>query len=782
MIQTYGTELAEAGYPVCALRPSQKAPMQKSWQSNPLSAEACASFSPADAGVGIICGLGPTAVYGLDFDIPGDFEFAEEMRRAAFEILGEDAAYRVGMPPKFLIPVRGEPGAKKDRTPKFVKDGVQSQFEFLGDGQQFVAEGIHPATNLPYEWHGEALLPLEHAHLPISADMLPAIDGEKLAALQQKFCELASQHGWKSEAEMAKATPAAPFVDDYAPATEADLATSTPLGLTIESAKTYINGVDPSAYEEWLRVGMALHFEFSGSHEALLLWDEWSRKAGNYKSFEDLEYRWNGFGRGTGTPVTMATYKKRYRDANRKDSDELSDRGRAYRLYDIFGGRLWFTTDECVWYKWEGVHWRRLNDIEAGTQATYVTGGLLDEDYKRLCAGDPKAAKALKGKFDYFRKAAALSAIVAYAKQLPEFQCKSTDFDSDSRYFGVANGDIDLTTGEFLPPDSARKTSRCSPVVYDPEAKCPLWRQTVEDIFAGRPEMPGFVQRVFGYAMLGNPVEEKIFVFHGNGSNGKSTLLNTIRQIFGGYSVTMEDTTVTALGKSNGGNAGGSRADIVALKGKRLALVPETEAGASLREATVKRLVSLDAITARGTYARNMTTFTPTAVPILATNHMPEIRETDEGIWRRVTTISFNERFEGRKDMHRQDALKKELPGILNWLTEGALEYQRNGLQIPEEVIADTEGKRREFDCVQDWIDERCEQGAELYVRTSEALSSWFSWAKENAVSYTMTANKMGRMLHGKGVNTVKRKVNGRSGRYYKGIKLLDDFENLEVK
>ena len=782
MIQTYGTELAEAGYQVCALRPGQKAPMQKSWQDNPLSAEACASFSPADAGIGVICGVGQTAVYGLDFDIPGDFEFAEAMRKAAFEILGEDAVYRVGMPPKFLIPVRGKPGAKKDHTPKFVKDGVQSQFEFLGAGQQFVAEGIHPATNLPYEWHGEAFMPLEHAHLPISADMLPAIDGEKLAALQQKFCELAGRYGWKSEAEMAKATSAAPFADDYTPATEADLATSTPLGLTIDSAKTYINDVDSSSYEEWLRVGMALHFEFSGSHEALLLWDEWSRKAGNYKSFEDLEYRWNGFGRSAGTPVTMATYKKRYRDANRKDSDELSDRGRAYRLYDIFGGRLWFTTDECVWYKWEGVHWRRLNDIEAGTQATYVTGGLLDEDYKRLCAGDPKAAKALKGKFDYFRKAAALSAIVAYAKQLPEFQCKSTDFDSDSRYFGVANGDIDLTTGEFLAPDPARRTSRCSPVVYDAEAKCPLWRQTVEDIFAGRPEMPGFVQRVFGYAMMGNPAEEKLFIFHGNGSNGKSTLLNTIRQIFGGYSVTMEDTTITSIGKNNGGNAGSSRADIVALKGKRLALVPETDDGAAMREATVKRLVSLDAVTARGTYARSMTTFTPTAVPILSTNYMPDIRGGDNGIWRRVVTVSFRQSFEGRKDTHRQDALKKELPGILNWLIEGALEYQRSGLQIPEEVVDETLGVRADMDSTQRWMNECCVVGPEFKVLVGEALSSWNAWAKKDGIQYRMTSVRLSRLLHDKSIQTVRSRDGGARKRFFSGIKLLDDFENLEVE
>ena len=230
MIRQYGPELATAGYAICALQHGQKYPNYKGWQNNPLSAEACATYKPENAGVGIVCGIGDVAVYGLDFDIPGDFEFAEAMRKRAFEILGDpDGAYRIGMPPKFLIPVQGKPGAQKRVTPRYVKDGTFARFEFLGHGQQFVTENVHPDTGLPYEWYGEPMLPLENGHLPSSVPLLPAIDEAKLATLQQEFCNLAVQYGWTLQDEDRPALAGPLFSDDdYGPATDAELSSSSP--------------------------------------------------------------------------------------------------------------------------------------------------------------------------------------------------------------------------------------------------------------------------------------------------------------------------------------------------------------------------------------------------------------------------------------------------------------------------------------------------------------------------------------------------------------------------
>lgn len=66
----------------------------------------------------------------------------------------------------------------------------------------------------------------------------------------------------------------------------------------------YVMAIDPDcSYEEWLRVGMALHFESDADASALSLWDEWSAMGTKYPGFEKLESRWIGFG-GKDSEVT----------------------------------------------------------------------------------------------------------------------------------------------------------------------------------------------------------------------------------------------------------------------------------------------------------------------------------------------------------------------------------------------------------------------------------------------------------------------------------------------
>lgn len=83
-------------------------------------------------------------------------------------------------------------------------------------------------------------------------------------------------------------------------------------GDSIEAAAALIDRLGPARaddYEDWLRVGMALHHEFGGSADALDLWDDWSSRSAAYRSREDLEYRWSRFGRGSGAPTTLGSLK-----------------------------------------------------------------------------------------------------------------------------------------------------------------------------------------------------------------------------------------------------------------------------------------------------------------------------------------------------------------------------------------------------------------------------------------------------------------------------------------
>src|SRR5690606_21280963 len=90
----------------------------------------------------------------------------------------------------------------------------------------------------------------------------------------------------------------------------------------------------------------------------------------------------------------------------------------------------------------------------------------------------------------------------------------------------------------------------------------------------------------------------------------------------------------------------------------------------------------------------------------LQANHRPKAPSDDVALWRRAILIPFETTFvdspkhphERLIDINLEKKLTSELPGILRWLVEGAVEYQRNGLLIPKEVREAVDEYRSEND------------------------------------------------------------------------------------
>jgi hypothetical protein len=71
--------------------------------------------------------------------------------------------------------------------------------------------------------------------------------------------------------------------------------------------------IDPTAYDQWLMVGMALHYASGGADDGLELWDAWSSGGitgslpDNYAGRADIEYRWQSFHLDRGKGVTLGS-------------------------------------------------------------------------------------------------------------------------------------------------------------------------------------------------------------------------------------------------------------------------------------------------------------------------------------------------------------------------------------------------------------------------------------------------------------------------------------------
>lgn len=67
-------------------------------------------------------------------------------------------------------------------------------------------------------------------------------------------------------------------------------------------------------YETWLRIGMGIHNETEGSHDAFKVWDSWSQLSHKYQEGLTAK-KWFSFGKYTGDPVGIATVAEMARDA-----------------------------------------------------------------------------------------------------------------------------------------------------------------------------------------------------------------------------------------------------------------------------------------------------------------------------------------------------------------------------------------------------------------------------------------------------------------------------------
>ena len=81
-------------------------------------------------------------------------------------------------------------------------------------------------------------------------------------------------------------------------------------GDDLDRFRAPLEEIPADEYQDWIRVGMALHAESGGSSSGLSMWDAWSARAGSYANGE-CEYRWGTFKSGGacngGTILGMAS-------------------------------------------------------------------------------------------------------------------------------------------------------------------------------------------------------------------------------------------------------------------------------------------------------------------------------------------------------------------------------------------------------------------------------------------------------------------------------------------
>lgn len=321
-----------------------------------------------------------------------------------------------------------------------------------------------------------------------------------------------------------------------------------------------------------------------------------------------------------------------------------------------------------------------------------------------------------------------LEDVASIAQNLPGVHVEASELDTHLDRIHTAGTTWHLGTGAAWPTDPAELNTRA--VNFDPASGCPEWLATLDRCFPDAPETVSYLQRLIGYGITGHVSEQAFILMHGGGANGKSTFINVLTHVFREY---VEHVPVEVLMNTSQRNGEAPSPMLMKIRGARLVFTSETERGGRLNEPMVKLLTGGDEITARALH-RDPVTFKPEALIFMATNHLPEIRGTDDGIWRRVKLLEWKASFKGREDKGIEDRLKAEAPGILSWALDGALEWYRAGKKLnePDSVRLSTEDMRKQSDFLGSFIPEWLVADDDSWLPRSEVKAVWDEFCEAN--------------------------------------------------
>ncbi len=442
----------------------------------------------------------------------------------------------------------------------------------------------------------------------------------------------------------------------------------------------------------------------------------------------------------------------------------LTDYGNAERFVSQHGQDVRHCYAWAQWLEWDGRRWQVDSTGAIERRAKLTTRSIYSEAAQ---VEDPDQRKALG---EWARKTetkSRLQSMIDLARSEPGIPVLVEELDANPWLLNCQNGTLNLQRGVLRPHNSGDLLTKCVPVAYDPQAKCPAFLSFLSSIMGDRPALVEFLQRSIGYALTGDTREQILLLLYGLGANGKTTLLNLVAEMMGDYG---QQTDTDALMAKQ---AGGINNDLARLRAARFVAAVETEEGRRLAEVKIKQLTGGDTVTARFLF-QEFFEFKPQFKLFLATNHKPQIRGTDNAIWRRVRLVPFDVTFAPeQQDKTLPDKLRAELPGILNWAVQGCLKWQRTGLGLPDEVKAATAAYREEQDVVAAFLAECCVFDQHAQASAKDINSAYQDWCKASGQRH-ITSIELGKRLAERGLRAKK----GTGGaRKWLGLGLLEDFQ-----
>lgn len=675
-------------------------------------------------------GLNTTFFPAIDIDCL-DADFAADVQRLAFEILGP-APIRVGRAPKRLLLYRltGDPFPKAKlalRDPQ----NTTHLIEVLGQGQQCVILGTHPATNAAYTW--------DEFH---TATALTPISASDVRLFLSEVQERATLRGYR-----ARQTGAGAAV------TPDELSLRAPSYATLRDIVSAIPNTDflfPTR-DSYLEMGYAIKASVAPEQEddAYSLFAEWASKwDGNARFAKNdpetvrddwrrmvppyrVGWRWlsekakqhgyqeaqDDFDPTDDTPPPMPT-----RPDSRASIEPIfgTDAWLAERMIGALGDGVRYAPEARKWYVWDGTTWAPGAILQAEAR---VNQQLIEEADRvsRMGATDDEK-KFFYKKAETFLSTKRARDVRSAMESHPSLAIRVTSFDSDPWALNTPSGIVNLKKGALGSPNATALCSRSTLVPPDFGGACPTWVRFLYQTVGGDQQMVDYLQRLCGYCLTGTTYEQQLSFIWGPGGNGKSVFLNVLNEIMASYAMTAPTEVFTATKFDR------HSTEVAMLAGARLVTASEIDYGRTWNVARLKSLSGGEPISARFMRQDNFV-FTPTFKLLIAGNAKPRFPVVDDAMERRLHLVPFT-RKPVTVDSRLGDKLRDEYPAILAWMIEGCLKWQQSGLVKPDVVKAATTLYFAESGMVRTWLDQFVMPSHKGFLETRAAYVTFNTWCK----------------------------------------------------
>lgn len=372
-----------------------------------------------------------------------------------------------------------------------------------------------------------------------------------------------------------------------------------------------------------------------------------------------------------------------------------------------------------AWYYWDGTRYvATKEDVAAGIakalaanfkgllDAAHSVADTLEEDEKGKFA---KAIAPVTSTYRYFSSATGIRAVSYVLKLNPR---DPSIFENDSEYIVLDNGRV-LATSDLRArsqePNPKRLVSRKLGVSLDGQDTAPEWfLETMEEWGLSKDEIK-YLQQAAGCAILGKGGAKNIPTLFGISNTAKTTYINILASVFGGYAGKMGQGALVERGVNFEQHTA---------RGKRFIYVEEPRTG-KMDDAFLKAFADGAEGSSVETQrkGRDLEEWTVQGVLHIVTNKVPEMDFQDDAIVGRIDIVEFTKVYPlgapGTDKLIGDKIFAAEGPAILRWVLEGAEAYLANDkvIQKPQSI------KNRALDNVAEsspslqWLTEKLEEG-----------------------------------------------------------------------